>query len=54
MKKNIVIIVLLIVITILSIKLLTINQYDTNRDGKVDIKDLLRLQKYLIEKGDDK
>lgn len=53
MKRNILIAVLLIIITILSIKLFTINRYDTNRDGKVDIRDLLHLQKYLIEKGDD-
>lgn len=26
------------------------HQYDANRDGQVDIRDLLKVQKYLIEK----
>lgn len=30
------------------------NRYDINKDGKIDIKDLLELQKYIIEESEQK
>lgn len=30
------------------------NKYDVNNDGEVDILDLLQLQKYLIERKEEK
>ena len=30
------------------------NKYDINNDGKVDILDLLKLQKYIVERDDNK
>ena len=53
MKKNILIIILIIIIAVLSFKLITNNQYDVNKDGKVNSGDLLDLRLYLINKGDD-
>ena len=50
MKKNIIIVSLLIIILILLIKILTTNQYDVNKDGKVNSKDMLDLRNYLLNK----
>lgn len=30
------------------------NRYDINKDGKIDIKDLLELQKYIIKESEQK
>lgn len=30
------------------------NKYDINKDGKIDIKDLLELQKYIIKESEQK
>lgn len=30
------------------------NKYDINNDGKVDILDLLKLKKYIVERDDNK
>lgn len=51
MKKAIIIILSIICIGLL-LKLITINKYDINRDGKVNSKDLLDLKVYLINKGE--
>jgi len=32
--------------------LLSFNKYDVNRDGNVDILDLLKLQKYLVKQAE--
>lgn len=53
MKKKIISLIIIIVLMISSFLLgmSFYNKYDVNRDGNVDIKDLLKLQKYLIERG---
>ena len=46
---------LLVVVIILLIFINTFkNKYDINNDGKVDILDLLKLQKYIVERDDNK
>lgn len=56
MKKNrfinILLLIILILINLYIVFKLNHNKYDVNYDGQTDIKDLLDLQKYLIERGD--
>ena len=53
MKKKIISLIIIIVLMISSFLfgMSFYNKYDVNHDGNVDIKDLLKLQKYLIERG---
>lgn len=52
MKKKIINLILALILAICSFYagLNFYHPYDANRDGKVDIRDLLKTQKYLIEK----
>lgn len=56
MKKKIINLILVLILSICSFYagLNFYHQYDANRDGQVDIKDMLTIQKYLIEKESDK
>ncbi len=51
---NIVNLLLVFVIILLIFINMFKNKYDINNDGKVDILDLLKLQKYIVERDDNK
>lgn len=55
MKKiiNVIECIVLLLCAFFLFKMLKINNYDVNRDGIVNSKDLLDLRKYLIESGDN-
>lgn len=56
MNKEIIIKIILIsiigLLTGMLIRSYTYKNEDVNKDGKVDIKDLLIVQKYILEKGE--
>lgn len=56
MKKKVLNLILILILSICSFYagLNFYHQYDANRDGQVDIRDLLVTQKYLIEKKEGK
>ncbi len=55
MKKiiNVIECIALLLCAFFLFKMSKINNYDVNRDGIVNSKDLLDLRKYLIESGDN-
>ena len=54
MKKiiNVIECIALLICAFFLFKMSKINNYDVNRDGKVDSKDLLNLKQYLLERLD--
>lgn len=56
MKKKVKYLILVVLITlfIVFIKLNSFEPEDVNRDGKVDILDLLKVQKHIIENEEEK